>query len=245
MRDSDKIFIDHPPSLPDRISDNNIVVIGGESDDDMKCMTTIDEYIISLTEKIAPVVLYIPTANGDDPLKILDFRNKYSEAGCSVIELAFFTPPFLHSQQISSMFERADIIYIAGGNTRAMLAVWREFGVINLLKEARDQGKILCGVSAGAICWFDFGHSDSGGAFALVHGLGLLRGAMCPHFSLEEGRRTSFVELICDQNISPAYAVDDGIALHFKNGRYHKTLHNDPARSGYAVTARLPYVTRL
>ena len=201
------------------MSNNDIVVIGGESDNDMKCMTLIDEYIISLTKKKAPVVLYIPTANGDDPLKILDFRNKYSEAGCSVIELVFFTPPFLHSQQILLMFERADIIYIAGGNTRAMLAVWREFGVIDLLKEAGDQGKVLCGVSAGAICWFDFGHSDSGGTFALIHGLGLLRGALCPHFNSEEGRETSFVELICNQHINPAYAVDEGLSDFLCAGR--------------------------
>lgn len=227
------------------MSNKNIVVIGGESDDDVKCLTPIDDYIISLTGKIAPVVLYISTANGDDPLKISDFKSKYGGASCSVTTLAFFTPPFPNSQQISLLFEQADIIYVAGGNTRAMLAVWREFGVIDLLKEAGDQGKVLCGVSAGAICWFDFGHSDSGGTFALIHGLGLLRGALCPHFNSEEGRETSFVELICNQHINPAYAVDDGIALHFKNGKYHKTLHNDPSCSGYAVTAQLPYVTRL
>ncbi|PRA55684.1 MULTISPECIES: peptidase E [Pseudomonas] len=225
--------------------DMNIIVIGGESDNDVKCMTPIDEYIISLTGKKAPVVLYIPTANGDDPLKISDFKSKYAGAGCKVTALALFTPPFPHAQKISSMFEKADVIYVAGGNTRAMLAVWREFGVIALLKEARDQGKILSGVSAGAICWFDFGHSDSGGAFALVHGLGLLRGALCPHFNSEEGRETSFVELICNHQINPAYAVDDGIALHFKNGSYHKTLRNNATCSGYAITVQQPHVTRL
>ncbi|AZF42393.1 Peptidase E [Pseudomonas sp. R1-43-08] len=178
------------------MSDTHVIAIGGESDDDLKCMTPIDEYIISLTGKAAPVVLYISTANGDDPVKIADFSNKYAAIGCSVIPLAFFIPPFPHAQQISSMFEKADIIYVAGGNTRAMLAVWREFGVTDLLKAAGDQGKILCGVSAGAICWFDFGHSDSGGAFALINGLGMLPGALCPHFNSEEGRKTSFVELI-------------------------------------------------
>ncbi|AZF37235.1 Peptidase E [Pseudomonas sp. R4-39-08] len=227
------------------MSDTHVIAIGGESDDDLKCMTPIDEYIISLTGKAAPVVLYISTANGDDPVKIADFSNKYAAIGCSVIPLAFFIPPSPHAQQISSMFEKADIIYVAGGNTRAMLAVWREFGVTDLLKAAGDQGKILCGVSAGAICWFDFGHSDSGGAFALINGLGMLPGALCPHFNSEEGRKTSFVELICNQRIQPAYAVDDGIALHFKNGSYQKTLYNDATCSGYAVAVRSPHLTRL
>jgi peptidase E len=224
---------------------SDIVVVGGESNADEKAMTPIDEYIIALTGKASPVVLYISTANGDDPLKISDFKNKYASAGCSVTSLTFFTPPFAHTYKTSSMFEKADIIYIAGGNTRAMLAVWQEFGIIDLLQQARDNGKVLCGVSAGAICWFDFGHSDSGGTFALIRGLGLLQGALCPHFNSEKGRKTSFVQLVCHERIHPAYAVDDGIALHFKNGRYHKTIHNDAACNGYSITVQLPHVTPL
>jgi peptidase E len=227
------------------VLNSNIIVIGGESNADEKAMTPIDQYIIALTGKDSPSVLYISTANGDDPLKTSDFRNKYTSAGCLVMNLAFFTPPFVDMEKISSMFAMADIIYVAGGNTRAMLAIWQEFGIISYLQKARDKGKVLCGVSAGAICWFDFGHSDSGGAFALIRGLGLLPGALCPHFNSEKGRKTSFVELVCHGCIYPAYAVDDGIALHFKNGRYHKTIHNDTACSGYLVTVQSPHVTQL
>lgn len=224
---------------------NNIIVIGGESTEEMKCMTPIDEYIRSLIGKVNPTTLYISTANGDDPVKIADFIGKYESAGCTVTPLTFFIPPFPHAEHISALIDQADIIYVAGGNTRAMLAIWREFGVISLLKEAWAKGKVLCGVSAGAICWFDYGHSDSGGAFALISGMGLLPGALCPHFNSEAGREASFVEFICHNGIHPAYAVDDGIALHFKNGQYHKTIHNDVLCSGYEVNAVSPHVKSL
>lgn len=146
----------------------HIIVIGGESAEDMQRMTHIDEHIVASSGKTRPTVLYISTASGDDRVKIFDFTAKYESAGCSVRTLTFFIPPFPSPDHMSSLFEQADIIYVAGGNTRAMLAIWREFGVVGLLTKAWENGKVLCGVSAGAICWFEYGHSDSGGAFALI-----------------------------------------------------------------------------
>jgi peptidase E len=227
------------------MTDNNIIVIGGESAEEMQCMTPIDDYITSLSGKVNPGILYISTANGDDSVKTADFIKKYESADCKVTKLTFFIPPFPQKEQVASMIAQSDIIYVAGGNTRAMLAIWREFGVIDLLKEAWANGKILCGVSAGAICWFDYGHSDSGGAFALINGLGLLPGALCPHFSSEAGRKTSFVELVRHNEIYPAYAVDDSIALHFKNGNYYKTIHNDELHNSYKINTVSPHVKSL
>jgi dipeptidase E len=223
----------------------HIIVIGGESAEDMQRMTRIDEHIVASSGKAHPTVLYISTANGDDHVKIAAFTAKYESAGCNVRTLAFFIPPFPSPDHISSLIEQADIIYVAGGNTRAMLAIWREFGTVGLLKKAWENGKVLCGVSAGAICWFDYGHSDSGGAFALIAGLGFLPGALCPHFSSEAGRETSFVELVRLKGTQPAYAADDGVALHFKDGRYHETIHNDATKSAYDVTTAPPYLTQL
>ncbi|EZP64367.1 peptidase E [Pseudomonas sp. RIT357] len=223
----------------------HIIVIGGESAEDMQRMTHIDEHIVASSGKTRPTVLYISTASGDDRVKIFDFTAKYESAGCSVRTLTFFIPPFPSPDHMSSLFEQADIIYVAGGNTRAMLAIWREFGVVGLLTKAWENGKVLCGVSAGAICWFEYGHSDSGGAFALIAGLGFLPGAPCPHFSSEAGRETSFVELVRLKGAQPAYAVDDGVALHFKDGRYHETIHNDATKNAYDVTTAPAYITPL
>ncbi|ROM33444.1 peptidase E [Pseudomonas poae] len=223
----------------------NIIVIGGESAEDMTRMTRIDEHIVASSCKTHPNVLYISTANGDDRIKIRDFTAKYESAGCTVTTLTVFIPPFPDAGHVSSLFEQADIIYVAGGNTRAMLAVWREFGVTALLKNAWKNGKVLSGVSAGAICWFDYGHSDSGGTFALVDGMGLLPGALCPHFSSEAGRETSFVELVQRQRTQPAYAVDDGVALHFKNNQCHQVIHNSAEGLAYEITTGAPYPTPL
>ncbi len=223
----------------------HIIVIGGESAEDMQRMTHIDEHIVASSGKTRPTVLYISTASGDDRVKIFDFMAKYESAGCSVSTLTFFIPPFPSPDHMSSLFEQADIIYVAGGNTRAMLAIWREFGAVGLLTKAWENGKVLCGVSAGAICWFEYGHSDSGGAFALIAGLGFLPGALCPHFSSEAGRETSFVELVRLKGAQPAYAVDDGVALHFKDGRYHETIHNDATKNAYDVTTAPACLTPL
>ena len=81
--------------------------------------------------------------------------------------------------------------------------------------------------------------------FALIAGLGFLPGALCPHFSSEAGRETSFVELVRLKGVQPAYAVDDSVALHFKNGRYHETIHNNAKKSAYDVTTAPPYLTQL
>lgn len=224
--------------------DKNIIVIGGESSEDMTRMTRIDEYIVASSGKTHPTVLYISTANGDDRAKIADFTVKYESVGCTVAPLTFFIPPFPNPDHITTMFENADIIYVAGGNTRALLAIWREFGVTDLLKQAQEHGKVLCGVSAGAICWFDYGHSDSGGAFALIDGLGFLPGALCPHFGSEVGRESSFVELVRIKNTHPAYALDDGVALHFKNDEYHATVHNDATGSAYEVSSTSTLIAR-
>ena len=140
----------------------HIIVIGGESTEDMTRMTRIDKHIVASSGKTHPSVLYISTANGDDRIKISDFTAKYESAGCRVTSLAFFISPFPNANHVSSLFEQADIIYVPGGNTRAMLAIWREFAVVDHLKRAWENGKVLCGVSAGAICWFEHGHSDSG-----------------------------------------------------------------------------------
>lgn len=225
--------------------DRNIIVIGGETDAELTRMTRIDKHIIASSGKARPNVLYISTANGDDRTKISNFIAKYQSAGCTVTTLTFFISPFPSPSHITSLFEQADIVYVAGGNTRAMLAIWREFGVARLLKEAWSKGKVLCGVSAGAICWFDYGHSDSGGVFALVECLGLLPGALCPHFSSEAGREASFIELVRLQGIQPAYAVDDGVAVHFKNDQCNRLIRNVAHSGAYKVSASPPYVTSL
>ncbi|WAT11064.1 peptidase E [Rouxiella badensis] len=210
----------------------HIVAIGGETAADMQQITAIDRYILSLSQKESPQILYISTASGDVPERIEQFEKKFASAGYLVESLSFFRTPYPTVKQIDEMIARAEVIFVAGGNTRAMLAVWKEFSIDQQLKSAMRHGTILCGVSAGAICWFDLGHSDSGGGYSLIPGLGLLTGVMCPHFGSEEGREESFSALLAEQNILPAYAADDGVALHFRDGKLHKIIRTDAAEHG-------------
>ncbi|CAM3542024.1 peptidase E [Rouxiella silvae] len=210
----------------------NIVAIGGESDEDLQQITPIDSYILSLTHKDSPRILYISTASGDMPERIEQFEHKFTSAGYEVSSLALFRTPYPTSNQVDDLISKADVIFVAGGNTRAMLAIWREFSIDQLVKSAMRRGAVLCGVSAGAICWFDLGHSDSGGGYSLIPGLGLITGVMCPHFGAEAGREASFNALLAEQNILPAYAADDGVALHFRDGKLHKIIRTEAASEG-------------
>lgn len=213
----------------------NIVAIGGESQADTQQITPIDTYILSLTQKDDPQILYISTASGDVPERIEQFEKKFVSAGHKVQILSFFRTPYHTVKEIDELISQADVIFVAGGNTRAMLAVWREFSIDQQLKSAMRHGAVLCGVSSGAICWFDLGHSDSGGGYSLIPGLGLITGVMCPHFGSEEGREESFTNLQKEQSIFPAYAADDGVALHFRDGKLHDIIRTDSAKNGKSL----------
>ncbi len=213
----------------------NIVAIGGESQADTQQITPIDTYILSLTQKDDPQILYISTASGDVPERIEQFEKKFVSAGHKVQILSLFRTPYHTVKEIDELISQADVIFVAGGNTRAMLAVWREFSIDQQLKSAMRHGAVLCGVSSGAICWFDLGHSDSGGGYSLIPGLGLITGVMCPHFGSEEGREESFTNLQKEQSIFPAYAADDGVALHFRDGKLHDIIRTDSAKNGKSL----------
>ncbi|EIC85435.1 peptidase E [Serratia sp. M24T3] len=213
----------------------NIVAIGGETEADLQQITPIDAYILSLTNKDDPQILYISTASGDVPERIEQFEKKFVSAGHKVQILSLFRAPYHTVKQIDELISQADVIFVAGGNTRAMLAVWREFSIDQQLKSAMRHGTVLCGVSAGAICWFDLGHSDSGGGYSLIPGMGLITGVMCPHFGSEEGREESFTNLQKEQSIFPAYAADDGVALHFRDGKLHGIITTDSAKDGKSL----------
>ena len=219
------------------IKQANIVAIGGETAADLQQITPIDSYVLSLTQKEDPQILYITTASGDDAQRIEQFEKKFASAGHKVSVLSIFRPPYHSVKEIDELISQADVIFVAGGNTRAMMAVWREFSIDQQLKSALRHGTVLCGVSAGAICWFDLGHSDSSGGYSLVPGLGLLAGVMCPHFGAEEGREESFVTLLKEQSLPLAYAADDGVALHFRDGKLHDIIRTEAAKNGKTLVS--------
>jgi peptidase E len=124
-----------------------------------------------------------------------------------------------------------DVIYVGGGNTRSMLAVWREWGLPEILREAWESGIVLAGRSAGAICWFAQGVTDSVADVLLpLDCLGFLPGSCCPHYDGEVDRRPSYHRLIFENEILPGVAIDDGVGVHFRGtGPYRMVTPREKA----------------
>jgi peptidase E len=137
--------------------------------------------------------------------------------------------------QLADFVAQQDVIYVGGGNTASLLALWRAHGLDRALRSAWEQGTVLCGVSAGMICWFQAGVTDSFGPLAPLHdGLGLLPGSACPHYDGEAERRPRYRALI-EQGFPAGYAADDGAALHFIDGALHEVVSSRKEAAGYRV----------
>lgn len=153
---------------------------------------------------------------------LVRFYTIFSQLPCKLSHLVFFrrTPRDLRSLLLSQ-----DVIYMGGGNTRSMLAVWREWGMPEILREAWESGIVLAGRSAGAICWFEQGVTDSVVDVLLpLNCLGFLPGSCCPHYDGEAARRPSYQQLVLDQKIIPGIAIDDGVGVHFRGTELYRVV---------------------
>ena len=216
-----------------------LIAIGGG---ELKEKTTlkVDRFIADLVKdpEKRTYALFIPTASHDSKPYFNTFRKTYtSSLGCKV-DVAISTKGEMSMEHIAEKINKADIIYVGGGDTAYMLTEWKKSGLDRLIIEAYERGVVLCGLSAGAICWFQKAHSDylimegESGDYAVLDGLGLLDGICVPHFS-EEERKTSWEKMkdnfplgVCIENDCGVYfedgvpvcAVGDGRAYIYKNG---------------------------
>jgi peptidase E len=195
----------------------------------------LDDYLLSLVPAgRKPRVCFVPTASGDS--------EGYSERF-----LAAFGPERAEAT-VLSLFKRSvadldafvleqDIVYVGGGNTANLLAIWRLHGLDTALEKAYRAGVIMAGISAGMNCWFEASVTDSfdtNGCDPLADGLGFLPGSACPHYNGEALRRDTFLGLV--QSGFPAgYAAEDGVALHFTNGRLANIVSSRPDAAAYSV----------
>ncbi len=217
-----------------------IVAIGGGSigKPGQDSTSPIDKEIIALSTKKKPSLLFIPTASSDDESYIKAMKMQYERLHCTVRTLLLIREK-PSTQEIQKKIHAADIIYIGGGNTLKMMRLWRRLGVDTLLKEAYTTGTVMCGVSAGSICWFEYGHSDSMSYYnpkkwnyIRVKGLGLIKGIHCPHYDSDTNgkkRRTSFQKFM-KKFPQTGIAVDNCAAIAFVDDTYKilatkKTAH--------------------
>ncbi|MDA9867459.1 peptidase E [Gammaproteobacteria bacterium] len=203
-----------------------IIAIGGGGFGRVIKDLKIERYITAQSSKKSPKICFIPTATGDDPSYIKNFYKAFDSLGCKTSHIDFFKRTIDLKPHILDQ----DIIYVGGGNTKSMLAVWREWGLDEILKEAYKKNIIMSGVSAGAICWFEKGITDSWKDHqATIDCLGLVNGICCPHYD-EEPERIPYVKKILEsKEISNCFAIEGYAALHLVDDvpKYNVSFKND------------------
>lgn len=192
-----------------------IVAIGGgglaEHDGRRPLLT----YILDLTGKDRPNVCHIGTAMGDDPHYLAMFHDIARETGFAGSHLTLFPQP--NVPDVRAHLLAQDAIYVGGGSTANLLAVWRVHALDVYLAEAHERGTVLAGTSAGSVCWFEAGTTDSFGdeLQPITNGLGYLPGSNTPHYDSEERRRPTYQRLVRNGTLPPGWAADDGVGLVF------------------------------
>jgi peptidase E len=191
-------------------------------------------FLVGLTGRERPRVLYVGTAAAEDPADALRVYDRFGEVA-EVSRLEFFPWP---SDDLRSVVLGSDLIFVGGGNTANMLAIWRVHSVDELMREALDAGIVLSGSSAGGICWFEQGMTDSfGPQLEQMDCLGFLGGSFCPHYDDEELRRPRYHELL-REGLAPGYAADAAVGLHFVDGELRDVVACNEGSKAYRVELR-------
>ena len=188
----------------------------------------VEDWLLGLTGKERPRVLFVPTASAEDREYTVNVL-RCLPGRAEVSHLDFFPWP---PAELREFVLGHDLVYVGGGNTANMLAIWREHGMDEIVREAWQAGIVLCGTSAGMICWFEAGVTDSfGPQLEGMECLGLIPGSACPHYDGEELRRPRFHQLVCS-GIPGGWAADDGVALHFEGWELRDVRDVDPGQGG-------------
>ncbi|MEU6058123.1 peptidase E [Streptomyces sp. NPDC047097] len=195
----------------------------------------LDDWVLGLTGRPRPRVCFVPTASGDAEGYVERFHAAFEGRECEASVLRLFRRTLDKEAQRSFLLSQ-DVVYVGGGSTANLLAVWRTHGVDRLLREAYERGTLLCGISAGANCWAEASHTDSFGPLGpLRDGLGLLPGSVCPHYDSEPGRRLSYRAAVADGSLPPGWAVDDGVGALFVDEAVDQVVGRTPAAQLYRV----------
>jgi dipeptidase E len=196
----------------------------------------LDDYVLSLTRKGRPRVCFLATAGGDSRDSIVKFYEAFPANRAEASHLSLFGVP---RKDIREFLLSQDVIYVGGGNTANMLAVWRVHGVDRVLREAWRRGIVLTGVSAGMLCWFEGGVTDSFGRplSAIRDGLGFLKGSACPHYDGETDRRPVYHRLM-RRGLGAGVAADDWAAIHYIGAKIYACIGTRPNARCYHVGVR-------
>ena len=211
----------------------NIIAIGGGGFGANPGQGIIEEYILKQTKKKNPKICFIPTATGDNEAYKVNFYSTFTNLNCCPSHLDFFK----RTPDLNDLILNQDAIFVGGGNTKSMLAVWKEWGLDKILKKAYRDGIVMSGVSAGAICWFQNGITDSWASnLKIMPCLNFIKGTCCPHYDEEPERRPAVKKLLLSNKIKDVFAVDGGAALHIKDEKIFKSVVFRNEKSSYLVS---------
>ena len=210
-----------------------VIAIGGGGFGRNPSDRKIEQYIVNQQNKVNPNVCFIPTATGDNDAYKVNFYDVFTKLNCNPTHIDFFK----RTINLEEHIKQQDIIFVGGGNTKSMLAVWKDWGLDLLLKDAYERGVIMCGVSAGAICWFEKGITDSwADDLAILDCLGFVEGICCPHYDEEPARRP-YVKKQLEQSIfKECIGIEGNAALHLIDGKPFKSVNFGKNKNSYIVT---------
>ena len=196
--------------------------------------TALFRYVLQQARAPRPRVAYLATARGDREPFVSKFFEHTQVLDCEADHLDLFA----RTPDLDAWLEQRDVIVVGGGNTKSMLAVWQDWELPQRLRRAWEAGVVLAGWSAGAICWFQEGVTDSwAGRLGPLPGLGFLSGSCCPHYDGEPERRPAYRQMLASGAIAPGVAIDDGAAVHYVDGTPTRVLSTRQGADAYALTA--------
>jgi dipeptidase E len=215
---------------------SQIVALGGGGFSMERDGSLLDDFVLSLTSASRPRVCFLPTASGDADHYVVRFYRRFSTA-CEPSHVSLFRRD--HSEgrveeDLARHLLAQDVIYVGGGNVVSMLGAWSANGLDEILRAAWREGVLLCGPSAGSLCWFDEGLSAFHGPARAVRGLGLLPYSNCVHYDAEPERRAEYHRLIA-AGMRGGFAVEDRVALHFCGTRLQRVVSSRPGACAYRV----------
>lgn len=192
----------------------------------------LDKYILNLVPKEKPKICFMGTASNDGAEYREMFYNFFNKQQCEPTHLSFLEPP----ADLEKFILEQDIIHVGGGNTKLIMETWKKTGVDKIMRKAWNEGVILTGMSAGAICWFEDGITNpSPGVLTRLECVGLLHGSFCPHYDERAELRAAYHKLILDGIIKEGYGVEDGAAVHFVGLHPVRIITSRPDASAYKV----------
>jgi dipeptidase E len=213
-----------------------IVAMGGGGFGSRPGDPALDRYVLDVAAAAEPRICLLPTASGDPEEQIARFYRAYRDLPCEPAHVSLFR---LGSEPIDleRLLLRQDVIYVGGGSLLNLVAIWRAHGLHATLRTAWERGTVLCGISAGSMCWFEAGVTKSHGSPRAAPGLGFLGGSNSVHWHSEPERRPVYRDAVARGQLPPGYGVDDGVGLLFAGTELAETVSARPGAGAWRVEA--------